>query len=60
MTMKMMKLLDPSTGLMECKVCGDRHFADLRDGHYKRGSWQCLNGCTEEDYRAMRAGEAPS
>ena len=37
-----MKLLDPSTGLMECRVCGSRHVANLRTGgYYFRGSWQC-------------------
>jgi len=44
---------------MECRVCGSRHFANLRSGgHYLRGSWQCLNGCklparhSTEKYRA--------
>jgi hypothetical protein len=46
MTKKVMKLIDPSTGVMECKICGRRHIANLRGGgHYYRGSWQCLNGC---------------
>ena len=48
MTAKVMKLLDPSTGLMECKVCGRRHWANVRpesDGRFYRGAWQCLNGC---------------
>ena len=43
-TPKAMKLLDPYTGLMECKHCGYRHQAQLRSGgHYYRGSWQCGN-----------------
>lgn len=54
MSKKVMKLIDPSTGLMECKVCGRRHFASLqskydrKDGvtRYYRGSWQCQNECT--------------
>ncbi len=46
MTKKVMKLIDPSTGLMECKVCGSRHFAMLSGGgKYVRGSWQCQYGC---------------
>ena len=46
MTKKVMKLLDPDTGLMQCKVCGNRHIANLRQGgYYYRGSWQCQNGC---------------
>ncbi|MCX6000757.1 MAG: hypothetical protein NTU41_14565 [Chloroflexi bacterium] len=51
-TPKVMRLLDPSVGLMECKVCGRRHIASLRHGgYYMRGSWQCLNGCGLEDLR---------
>ena len=50
---KVMKLIDPSSGLMECIVCGHRHFANLQSGseradgvtRYRRGSWQCVNGC---------------
>ncbi len=48
MTKKVMRLLDPFTGLMECKVCGTRYAASIRPGSggkYYRGSWQCLNGC---------------
>ncbi len=45
-TQKVMKLIDPHSGLMECKVCGATHTANLAGGgHYRRGSWQCLNGC---------------
>lgn len=49
-----MVLIDVETGLMECKVCGTRHFAlvppkggteDIGLKGYKRGSWQCENGC---------------
>ena len=44
-----MKLIDASSGLMECCVCGSRHFASLQSGleradgvtRYFRGSWQC-------------------
>lgn len=46
MSRKVMKLIDPSTGLMQCRVCGSVHWANLRSGgHYCRGSWQCQNGC---------------
>jgi hypothetical protein len=49
-TPKVMKLIDPYTGLMECKVCGSRHLANLKSGgNYIRGSWQCMNGCRLED-----------
>ena len=46
---KVMKLIVPSTGLMKCKVCGLEHIAQLQEGgHYKKGSWQCTNGCVIE------------
>ena len=45
MTQPVMRLLDPFTGLMECKVCGTRHAARRRGGKYVRGSWQCINSC---------------
>lgn len=46
-----MKLVNASTGMMECRVCGSRHFANLQSGYlradgvtrYYRGSWQCAN-----------------
>jgi hypothetical protein len=47
-TKKVMRLSDASTGMMECKVCGARHLANIRPqsgGHYYRGSWQCNHGC---------------
>ena len=43
-----MKLIDPNTGEMECKVCGARHYARVKPdsgGNFYRGSWQCPNGC---------------
>ena len=43
-----MKLVDPNTGRMKCKVCGAEHFANIRpnsNGRFYRGSWQCPNGC---------------
>ena len=48
MTRPVMRLLDPFTGLMECRVCGTRHAARRRPGSggkYVRGSWQCINDC---------------
>jgi phage/plasmid primase-like uncharacterized protein len=46
MTKKVMRLTDSSTGMMECKVCGAVHRANLKgDGKYYRGSWQCSQGC---------------
>jgi hypothetical protein len=51
MTKKVMRLLDPSTGLMECKICGTRHIANIKPGSggkYYRGAWQCQNGCKLE------------
>ena len=48
-TPRVMKLINPNTGEMECKVCGSRHVANLKPnsqgGGYHRGSWQCVNGC---------------
>ena len=54
MTKKVMKLIDPSKGLMECKICGKQHHANMvpqSGGHYRRGSWQCVNGCKLEDLK---------
>ncbi|MCK4921309.1 MAG: hypothetical protein KAS71_09700, partial [Bacteroidales bacterium] len=53
MMKKVMKLVDPSTGLMVCRVCGAKHYAQVQSGvdrangvaRYYRGSWQCQNGC---------------
>jgi len=47
MTKKVMKLIDKSTGLMECRVCGALHNANTSPdtGRFYRGSWQCHNGC---------------
>lgn len=47
-TPKAMRLINPITGEMECKVCKSRHWANIKPrsgGQYCRGSWQCLNGC---------------
>jgi len=46
-----MKLVNVSSGLMQCRVCDSGHFARLQSGYlradgetnYYRGSWQCSN-----------------
>lgn len=51
-TPKVMKLIEPSTGKMECKVCGSIHLANIKpnsEGLSFRNSWQCKNGCRVED-----------
>ena len=63
MVRKAMKLLDPSTGLMQCRVCGSVHWAMVRPGgHFYRGSWQCINGCKlpEESNSGVRAQLTPA
>ena len=46
---KVMKLVNPSTGEMVCKVCGAIHWGILKSGgRYYRGAWQCQYGCTLE------------
>jgi hypothetical protein len=60
MTAKVMRLLDPHTGLMECQVCGLRHFASIKPdsgGQYYRGSWQCHHGCKLEDQTTSDGNE---
>lgn len=45
---KVMRLVDENTGLMECRVCGHKHFANIKpysNGKFYRGAWQCENGC---------------
>ncbi len=46
-----MQLINASSGLMECRVCGFRHIASIQSGYerasgrtaYYRGSYQCGN-----------------
>ena len=53
MSKRVMKLLDSSTGFMECRVCGTEHTAMLAPGgRYRRGSWQCVNKCALPDRRS--------
>lgn len=54
-TPKVMRQVDPWSGLMECRVCGSQHSACVRpasNGNFYRGSWQCQFGCRLPDKRA--------
>jgi len=45
---KVMKVVDESTGLMECLVCGAKHNAVMKpgaDGKYLPENWECVNKC---------------
>lgn len=54
-TPRMMKLIDKQTGEMQCRACGAKHFASIREGgRYYRGSWQCQNGCKPADLTNTR------
>ena len=46
---KVMKIVDESTGLMECLVCGAKHNAVMKpgpDGKYLPENWECVNKCS--------------
>jgi hypothetical protein len=48
MAKKVMTLMDARTGMMQCRICGAVHFAQIKPesgGKYYRGAWQCSNGC---------------
>lgn len=45
MAQKVMRLLDADIGLMECVSCGSRRKAQIRNGKFAKGSWQCRQGC---------------
>ena len=46
---KVMKLIDLVNSLFECTVCGKLKFGILKSkGKFKRGVWQCENGCGKE------------
>lgn len=52
MSKKVMKLICRHTGLMQCRVCGHEHYANVRpcsNGNFYRGSWQCVNKCQLEE-----------
>jgi len=54
MSNKVMKLVDPRTGLMVCRVCGFGHAAMIKPssgGHYYRGTWQCRYRCEMPDLK---------
>jgi hypothetical protein len=39
-----MQVVDASTGLMECAVCGSRHLGNVKPQsgcRFYRGAWQC-------------------
>jgi len=43
-----MKVIDESTGLMECHVCGAKHTAVMKpgaDGKFLPENWECVNKC---------------
>jgi hypothetical protein len=45
---KVMKLVDESTGLMECLVCGAKHNAVMKpgpNGKFLPENWECVNRC---------------
>jgi hypothetical protein len=53
-----MKLVNESTGLMECLVCGAKHNAVMKpgaDGKYLPENWECVNRC-----RLIHHDEKPS
>jgi len=53
MSKNVMRLLDRSLGLMECRICGYRHFAGLGGGgNHIRRVWECQNGCRLENNRS--------
>lgn len=60
MTWKAMRLIDPQRSEFECKVCGSVHCGAIKPnsgGHFFRGTWQCQNGCTREDYEERKKAE---
>lgn len=57
-----MKLIDPYTGEMECKVYGEKHFASIKplsNGKYHYGSWQCMNKCKLLELKSIPKGTDP-
>jgi hypothetical protein len=48
MKKEVMKLVDPSTGLLECLVCGEKRHAVMKpgaDGKFLPENWECVNKC---------------
>jgi hypothetical protein len=60
-----MKIIDGSSGLMECRVCDSRHCANLQSGYlradgitrYCRGSYQCSNEQCPSNYKEWDEGK---
>jgi hypothetical protein len=51
-----MKLIDPVSGKMECSVCGQVHWAQIKTGgNFKRGVYQCENECNTPEYEVFNA-----
>ncbi len=51
---KVMKLHNESSGLMECRACGQLHLPSIKPkpgSKYYPENWQCVHGCTMEDVR---------
>jgi hypothetical protein len=47
---KIVEILDDSNCFFRCKLCGTCWWPMLNPGgRFKRGSWQCPNGCKKED-----------
>jgi len=48
----MVRIIDPSTGLADCKVCRSRKYIDTTPNGQRlpRGTWQCANGCDSHDW----------
>ena len=60
---KVMRLVDPSSGTMECRICGARHCANIRpdsNGRYYPGAWQCPEGCRLDGPRQAEPREPGS
>lgn len=42
------KLVDETTGLMECLVCGEKYHTTVKagtDGKFLPANWECVNKC---------------
>jgi hypothetical protein len=49
---KPMQLVDPHTGMMQCRVCGSVHCANTKHGGgFSRGSWQCCNSSCPTNHK---------
>jgi hypothetical protein len=54
-----MKLVDPYSGKMQCRICGSRHMGILQpSGGYHHGAWQCSDGlCPTNQCRKAAVGQ---